>query len=429
MKPSTVVCLAAIASGLLVSPSRADGFLGLFGKKEEKALPEQAELDRREAEARALATRAAAAEANGDAVKAAKLYAEIVEDFPISSLAPDAAFRAGELFQSAGKAQKAFEAYQEFVTRYKADKRYRAALENQFAIAMACKDGQFTGRVFGLPVGVSRNESIEMLETVASNVPRSSMAGRARIAVAELHQQAGNLPKAVSSYEMVVDEMPGTKEAAEAQFRIAQTYQAKADQKSKDRTTVTTARRSYEDYLLQNPKGEKAGEARRQIGALGGKEARETFEIAKFYERTGKPQAAAIYYREVLGYDDAELAGQARQRLDALGASGVTAPVIPDDPLAFPEDARTKDRDDYAGPPVPDLRPRLPSLRYLDIDSLPDGDFPADGGGGNPLLEDGPMPPVEPPPPGPETPEDAAPPAETPASPTETPPATENPAP
>jgi outer membrane protein assembly factor BamD (BamD/ComL family) len=409
MKPSTAVCLAAIATGLLVSPCRADGFLGLFGKKDEKALPEQAELDRREGEAQGLAARAAAAEAKGDNARAAKLYAEIVKDFPISALAPDAAVRAGELYQSVGKAEKAFDSYQDFITRYKADKRYKPVLDRQFALAMACKEGQFTGRLFGLPVGISRNETIEMLETVASNVPRSAMAGQALLAVAELHKQAGNLPKAVASYEKVVDEMPGTKEAADAQFQIAQTYQAKAEQKSKDRTTVTTARRSYQDYLLQNPRGEKAGEARRQIGALSGKEAKETFEIAKFYERTGKPQAAAIYYREVLGFDDPELAAQARQRLDALGASGVSAPVIPDDPLAFPEDARTKDRDDYAGPPVPDLRPRLPSLRYLDIDSLPEGDLPPDGG--NPLLDEGPMAPVEPPPPGPETPEDIAPPA------------------
>ncbi|MFM7181253.1 MAG: outer membrane protein assembly factor BamD [Verrucomicrobiales bacterium] len=409
MKPHTSVCLVTIATGLLVSPCRADGFLGLFGKKEEKALPEQAELNRREGEASALAARAAAAEAKGDSSQAAKLYAEIVEDFPISTLAPDAAIRAGELYQSVGKAEKSFENYQAFITRFKGDKRYKQVLDRQFALAMACKEGQFTGRMLGLPVGVSRNETIELLETVASNVPRSSMAGQALLVVAELHKQAGNLPKAVASYEKVVDEMPGTKEAADAQFQIAQTYQAKAEQKSKDRTTVTTARRSYEDYLLQNPGGEKAGEARRQIGALSGKEAKETFEIAKFYERTGKPQAAAIYYREVLGYDDPALAAEARQRLDALGASGVTAPVIPDDPLGFPEDARTKDRDDYAGPPVPDLRPRLPSLRYLDIDTLPEGDLPP--GGGNPLLDEGPLPPVEPPPPGPETPEDVAPPA------------------
>lgn len=409
MNAHTPVCLVAIAAGLLVSPCHADGFLGLFGKKDEKELPGQAEMERREGEARALASQAATAEAKGDNAKAAKLYAELVEDFPISTLAPDAAVRAGELYESVAKAQKAFENYQTFITRYKADKRYKPVLERQFALAMACKDGQFTGRLLGLPVGISRSETIEMLETVASNVPRSSMAGRALLAVAELHKQAGNLPKAVASYERIVDEMPGTKEAADAQFQIAQTYQAKAEQKSKDRTTVTTARRSYEDYLLQNPRGEKAGEARRQIGALSGKEAKETFEIARFYERTGKPQAAAIYYREVLGYDDPELAAQARQRLDALGASGVTAPVVSDDLLGFAEDARTKDRDDYAGPPVPDLRPRLPSLRYLDIDSLPEGELPA--GGNSPLLDEGPMPPVEPPPPGPENPEDVAPPA------------------
>lgn len=394
MKSRIATVLAALmVLGAIPPATRADGFLGLFGKKEEKVLPGQEEMDRREAEARGLVAKAAAEEAAGNAAKAGKLYLEVAKDFPVSSVAADSAFKAGEQYEKAVKPEKAFDAYQEFITRFKADKRFQSAVDRQFNLAMACKDGQFTGKLLGLPIGVSRTDTIEMLETIASNAPRSKMAGRARIAVAELQLKTGDLAKAVASYEKVVDEMPGTPEADEAQFKIGQTYQVRAEQKSKDRTTVTTARRSYEDYLLQNPKGPKAAEARTQIQALSGKEARETFEIARFYERTGKPQAAAIYYREVLGYDDEALAGQARQRLDALGASGIAPPEPSlDDALLFPDESRTKDRDDYAGPPVPDLRPRLPSLRYLDPETLPTGELPA-GGGANPLLDDVPLPP------------------------------------
>ena len=396
MNSRTVAILLALAAGLAPTPSRADGFLGIFGKKDEKAMPGEDELARREGESRGLAARAAAEEANGDFAKAAKLLLESAKEFPLASGAPDAAFRSGELYERAGKPEKAFDAYQEFITRFKADKRFKAALDRQFALGMACKDGQFTGRVLGLPIGVSRTDTIKMLETVATNSPRSRMAGQARIAVAELHAKSGDLAAAVLSYEKVVDEMPGTPEAGEAQFRIGQTYQARAEQKNKDRTTVTTARRSYEDYLLQNPKGAKAGEARSQIQALGSKEAKEIFEIARFYERTNKPQAAAIYYREVLGQDDPDLAAKAKARLDVLGASGVKPPEASafDDALLFPDESRTKDRDDYAGPPVPDLRPKLPSLRYLDQETLPGAaDLPPPGDE-NPLLEDAPPPPA-----------------------------------
>ena len=304
--------------------SHADGFLGLFGEKDEKFLPGQEELDRRDAEARAMAAEAAGDEAAGNAAKAAKTYLKIAKEFPLSSVAADAAFQSGQLYEKAAKPEKAFDAYQEFITRFKADKRFQAALDRQFAMAMACKDGQFTGKILGLPTGVSRNETIEMLETIASNAPRSRMAGQARIAVADFYKKTGDVAKAVAAYQKIVDEMPGTPEASEAQFRIGETYQAKAEQKSKDRTTVTTAREAYEDYILQNPKGERASEAQSHITALGSKEAKETFEIARFYERIGKPQAAALYYREVLGFDDPELADQARQRLDNLGATGVT---------------------------------------------------------------------------------------------------------
>ena len=390
MNSRNLAIWAALAVGLTVSPCRADGFLGMFGKKEEKTVPAQEELNRREGEAQELRAKAAAAEARGDAAKAAKLYLESAKEFPLVAGAADASFKAGELYESVGKAQKAFDAYQEFITGFKADKRFQTALDRQFALATACKDGQFSGKLLGLSTGVSRSDTIAMFETIAGNAPRGRMAGKARIAVAELHQKAGDVAKAVASYQKVVDEMPGTPEASDAQFRIGQTYQAKAEQKSKDRTTATDAREAYEDYLLMNPSGSMAKDARGRIDSLSDKEAKETFEIAKFYERTGKPQAAAIYYREVLGYGDADLAEKSRQRLDALGAAGITAPTPPaDDAWSVPEESRTKDRDDYAGPPVPDLRPRLPSLRYMENDVLPRGaDLPALDGD-NPLLEQG----------------------------------------
>jgi outer membrane protein assembly factor BamD (BamD/ComL family) len=415
MIPSPRLLSGALALALAALPASANPFSGLFGKKAEQQMPAQPELDRREAEARAMAAEAARHAANNPA-KAAKINRKLAKEYPLSSVAASAAFEAGQLYERADKVQKAFESYEEFLGTFKADKRFQQALDRQFAIAMACKEGEHKGKVLGLTIGgVSRAESIEMLDKLIAHSPRSKQAAQARLGVADLRLKSGDVVRAVEAFQQVVDEHPNTAESAEAQFRIGQTYLSRAEQKSKDRTTVTSAREAFEDYLVENPGGERAREVEARLQAIASKEAKETFEIAKFYEKTGKPQAAAIYYREVLRLDAGELAATATDRLAALGAAGVKPPELPGgDEWLPPEDLPVSERDDYAGPQIPSLRPRLPALRY-DPELLPE-DLPGLPPSESPLLDDIPLPdpgpetPNEAPPgPAPETPDDALP--------------------
>ncbi len=94
-----LILLAALLVAAPVPTLRADGFLGLFGKKkQEKVMPAQAELDRREGEARALAAEAAAAAAAGIPAKAAKINLGVAKDYPLSSVAATSLFEAGRLY-------------------------------------------------------------------------------------------------------------------------------------------------------------------------------------------------------------------------------------------------------------------------------------------------------------------------------------------
>ena len=384
-----LILLAALLVAAPVPTLRADGFLGLFGKKkQEKVMPAQAELDRREGEARALAAEAAAAAAAGNPAKAAKINLGVAKDYPLSSVAATSLFEAGRLYEQAGEPGKAFEAYQEFLTRFKGDRRYQAALDRQFALAMDCKDGKHAGKFLGMRIGgVSKADAVTMLEAFIANAPRSRQAAQARIAIGEYQQKQGKVLEAVASYQKAADDYPNTPESAEAQYRVGQVYLARAEQKSKDRTTISSAREAFEDYLVRNPAGFRSGEVRSRLQSIGSKEARETFEIARFYEKTHKLQAAAIYYREVLRMNVPDLSVQARERLDALGATGVNAPQLPDEDFLAPMEPLTKERDDYVGPLLPDQGPRLPSLRYNEPETLPGGE-PAPPPTDSALLED-----------------------------------------
>lgn len=383
------LCFASLA----VPPAGADGFFGLFGDKEEQALPAPDEMARREGEARALFAEARAAAEAGDSGKAAKRFRKVAKEFPLTTVAPEAAFSVGHYWEQEGKMEKAFEAYQVFIDEFKADSRFQAALDRQYAIANACKEALKEGGVIGLRFGTSRTETIEMFTSIVGNAPRSRMAARSRLAIAELHEESDRPDLALKTYQTVVDEHPGTAEAQEAQFQIGQTYVERAEESSKDRSTVASAREAFEDYLIRHPEGERSGEVRGRLDTLGEKEAEQTFAIARFYEKTGKQQAAAIYYREVLRLGNPAFTEKARAKLDELGAAGITPPAPEDEGWLLPESTLTKERDDYVGPVLPGMEPRrLPALRYSEPEELP-GELPSLPPSASPLLGDLPLPP------------------------------------
>jgi len=374
------VCFTAV----LPTPSPAEGkFLGIFGKNREQQLPEQAEMERREGEAAQRFAKAREREQAGRLAAAAKDYLKVARDFPVGTLAADAAFRAGELYESAGRPEKAVEAFQFFVDRYKNDKRFNAAVEAQFRIANACKEGEHKSRMMGFG-GVTRNETIEMYQKVIANAPRSSMAADSWLAIADIHLDRGDAPAAVQAYENVIEQNPRSKQAAEAQFRMGQTFIEKSERRDNDRGTVVSAREAFEDYLLENPGSARAGEVRGQLDTIGDREARKVFDVARFYERTKKPQAAAIYYREAMRIGSPEIAGKARARLLELGAD-------PDAPEPAPrgffdeQPSTLREREDFVGPAS--TRREAPAMRYDPL-LLPLPEFGEDRGFREDLLDE-----------------------------------------
>jgi hypothetical protein len=111
--------------------------------------------------------------------------------------------------------------------------------------------------------------------------------------------------------------------------------------------------------MATNPSGERASEARALLSQVDENQASRSLEIGKFYERTGKPKAAAIYYNEALKYGSAESSQQARDRLAALSAEYPEAiaetKIDPSADYTRPGAAALSSRDDYVGPPSPEL--------------------------------------------------------------------------
>jgi outer membrane protein assembly factor BamD (BamD/ComL family) len=353
--------LAATAAVALVAPSaraldasKANP-LNWF-KSKDAVVPGAAEQQVQEAKAEAMLRDAKTAASTGDSSRAQSIYKDVVFKYRFTKAAAEAQFEYASLVRRSGKLEDAFEAFQKFIDNYRSSSRFNDAIQQQFEIAEEGKAGKKQPRLLVIPMKLDKSVLVKFYQGVIRNSPYGKYAPYAQFAIGEVYQDDGDKALANSSYQMVVDNYPNTKLAAEAQFRIGAISSAAA-RKTQDSSNLTATRDALETYKASNPGGERTGEAESLIKEVNSSEATRSLEIAKFYEKSGKPKAAAIYYNEALKLGSPEAAVVAQKGLTTLASSYPEEmkqnTAISETDYTPPAAVNLKARDDYAGPPAP----------------------------------------------------------------------------
>jgi len=358
MRASAFSRLAASSLAFLLlgaSATPASAFLGFFNKKTNERAPAASELQAQEAAAAALYQQALGASSG----KADNIYDDILKRYPFTNTAAEAAYAKALLVRQNGKLKDAFTAFQKLVDSYRQSTRFSDAIQQQYEIAEEAKGGKKQRSLIMVPMKLGPNETIDLYKKVITNAPYGKFAPLSQFAIAEIHQDQGEKNEAVAAYQVVVDNYPSSKEASEAQFRIGAISNI-ASQKTADSSNLTASRDALQTYITTNPSGERSGEARSMLTQIDADEARRSLEIAKFYEKTGKLKAAAIYYNEALKFGTSEVSEEARTRLSQVSASDPDAVVNakmanPGNDYTVPAAVDLRSRADYAGPPAPEL--------------------------------------------------------------------------
>ncbi len=275
--------------------------------------------------AEALFGQAQAAEGAGNRGKAIKLYDKLADESPTANRAAEARFRQGELLEQEGKVRDAFDAYQEFLTRYNGSGLYEKALNRQASMAQSAADGHVKTSFLGLKSSLSDEKVTDMLAKVRANAPRSPTASKAQFTIGEIwesQRSSAGATKAIAAYRELVIEFPDSREAPEGQFRIGKVLLDEARRGNQDQANLDRAREALNDYLRQYPGHSKNGEARQLMSTLGGEDLQRSYGIAEFYEKKGDTGSARFYYEEVIRKSKSgDLHDKAKARLAALGGS------------------------------------------------------------------------------------------------------------
>jgi len=272
------------------------------------------------AEGESVYLKAKEADDAGKTAKAIKLYDETATRYPFAKSAPQARFRQAELLEQKGEVVKSFKAYQEFLTRYTGSSLYTTALNRQARMAQSAADGEVKSGFLGIKSKLSLEKTVEMLEQTRDNAPKTRTASKAQFTIGELNYAKKKAKESIAAYRKLVADQPDSPEAPEALFRVGEILTKEADSGNKNQATLDLAREAFNDYMIQYPGHSRNAEARRLVANLGSREIERTFEIAQFYEKTGKLDSAKVYYRDVVRRSASGKTHEAaKARLKALG--------------------------------------------------------------------------------------------------------------
>ncbi len=302
-------------------------------------------------------------EAEGDSSGALSAYRGLVKRFGTSVLAPKAQRKIGVLSERTGQLDKAYEAYDAYLTRYPRGDDFDAVVESMFKIAQAFLEGE-KKRVFGVPISASMPRAQQMFEGIVKRAPFSRWAPVAQFNAGQALEKQSKYAEAILAYQQVVTRYPNDAIADDAQYQIGYVRLREYREGTPDRAAAARAREAFEDFVTRYPESEKVAQARENMKSLEGGQTKGTLDIARFYDRTKKYKAAVLYYNDVIkqqpGSPESEIAktriAQLKEQVgeDSLRAgperTETGARAVARRKLQAKVD--TVSRPDYMGPPV-----------------------------------------------------------------------------
>jgi outer membrane protein assembly factor BamD len=311
------LCLVALGLVLFSGSLRADlvwtpdigwrvvggSLSGLAGGEADKALT--------------LMNKARKAEEAGHPLGALRSYTKVAKKYPSSIYAPEALYRAGEMYLKRKQYLKAFEQFQNCLGHYPSEKRFTQITLEEYRIASVLLDGAH-GRLWGIiPTFTNREKAVGCFEAIYSNAPYGDYAPLALMNASRGAQYLGSVPEAVDALDRLISNYPQSPIAPDAYLRLAELHASLVEGPYYDQAETKQAITYQDDFMILFPNDPKIGVAAVGLDDMKKMLAESKMKIGDFYfYKRDNYTAARVFYNEAItSYPDSDVAKGARQRL------------------------------------------------------------------------------------------------------------------
>jgi outer membrane protein assembly factor BamD len=276
---------------------------------------------------------------------AIKGYSTITKRYPNSIYAPEAFYRSAKLHLVRKEYTKAFDDFQQVISRYPNTKRFNEIIGEQYRIASALLDGA-RGRIFFglLPGFVSRDKAIDYFEMVLSNAPFSDYAPLSLMNIARGHQLLKQPEETMDALDRMINNYPQSLLAPDAYLKLAQAHATLVDGPYYDQASTKESITYFTDFMLLFPSDPNVGAAEKGLDGMKTMLAESKMKIGDFYfYKRNNFTAAKVFYNEAItAYPESDVAKRAKYRLAEVESKATGKPIPPEVPVPDKAPAKKK---------------------------------------------------------------------------------------
>ena len=274
--------------------------------------------------------KARAAEESGSRRSAISTYQSIAKKYPNAIYAPEALYRSARLRLAGKNFTKAFEDFQQVLSRYPNTRRFNEIIGEQYRIASAMLDGARGRMLWGLLPGFTqRDKALEFFETILANAPYSDYAPLSLMNIARGHQKLGNTENAVDALDRMINNYGQSLLAPDAYLKLAQTHASLVDGPYYDQGATKESITYFTDFMLLFPGDSNIAIAEKGLDGMKTMLAESKIRMADFYfYKRSNFKAARVFYNEAItAYPESAIAGKAKARLLEVEAKSAAQPA------------------------------------------------------------------------------------------------------
>ncbi len=241
---------------------------------------------------------------------------KLIKHYPDAVEAPEAQFYLGSCLEELGKYYEAYQAYQKVIARYPFSARTQDVLEREYIVAQKLVD--YRTSFVGINMS-GENAAVEIFRQIIENAPYGKFAAASQYKIGLVNKAKGFFQDANKEFQKVVDNYPESEWAEPAKFQIALCADRSSLDASYDQTLTEEAKEKFREFASKHPDAELSGQATERIGALRDKEAESQYLVGQFYEKKKAYKSAKIYYNYVVkSYPKSPWAIKSLERLQLL---------------------------------------------------------------------------------------------------------------
>lgn len=252
---------------------------------------------------------------NKDYKKAISEFDKLVKLFSNSKYAPDAQYYVGRAYEDMEEYYHAYLAYQKVIEAYPYAKNRDEIIKRQYDIGVLFYGGH-KSKILGIALLPAIDKAIEIFEQVVKNSPYGEYAPKAQFKIGEAYKKENRFAEATVAFQKLRDEYPNDELAIEADYQIAQCGYIASLDASYNQESTDSAIDKFKALMSETEDKPFLERAKKSLKELKEKRAQSVYETARFYEKIGRIQSAAIYYKEIVKeYPETTLAKEALVRI------------------------------------------------------------------------------------------------------------------